>query len=64
LETWNDQEVFDALVDFVASWAKEKGMVKLVGPLAFSDKDPQGFLIAGFDEPVSIASNCIFPIHG
>ena len=61
LETWNDQEVFDALVDFVAGWAKEKGMVKLVGPLAFSDKDPQGFLIAGFDEPVSIASNCNFP---
>ncbi len=61
LETWNDQEVFDALVDFVANWAKEKGMVKLVGPLAFSDKDPQGFLIDGFDEPVSIASNCNFP---
>ena len=61
LETWNDQEVFDALVDFVANWAKEKGMVKLGGPLAFSDKDPQGFLIDGFDEPVSIASNCNFP---
>ncbi|NCB08634.1 MAG: hypothetical protein EOM73_10760 [Bacteroidia bacterium] len=61
LETWNDQDVFDALVDFVANWAKAKGMVKLVGPLAFSDKDPQGFLIDGFDEPVSIASNCNFP---
>lgn len=60
LETWNDQEVFNALVDFVANWAKDKGMVKLVGPLAFSDKDPQGFLIDGFDEPVSIASNCNF----
>jgi ribosomal protein S18 acetylase RimI-like enzyme len=36
-------------------------MEALVGPLAFSDKDPQGFLIEGFDEPVSIASNCNFP---
>lgn len=61
LETWNDSEVFDALIDFVAEWAKEKGMEALVGPLAFSDKDPQGFLIEGFDEPVSIASNCNFP---
>ncbi len=61
METWNDQEVFHALIDFVANWAKEKGMVKLVGPLAFSDKDPQGFLIEGYDQPVSIASNCNFP---
>jgi hypothetical protein len=36
-------------------------MVKLVGPLAFSDKDPQGLLTDGFDEPVSLASNCSFP---
>jgi len=60
-ETWNDPEVFDALIDFVAVWAKEKGMNTLVGPLAFSDKDPQGFLFEGFDETVSIASNCNFP---
>lgn len=60
-ETWNDQEVYHALIDFVGKWAKEKGMVKLVGPLAFSDKDPQGFLTDGFDEPVSLASNCSFP---
>ena len=61
VETWNNQNVYHALIDFVASWAKEKGMVKLVGPLAFSDKDPQGFLIEGYNEPVSIASNCNFP---
>jgi len=60
-ETWNDHEVAAALLHFVENWAKEKGMVKLIGPLAFSDKDPQGFLIEGFDEPVVIASNCNFP---
>ena len=60
-ETWNDQKVYHLLIEFVAKWAKEKGMEKLVGPLAFSDKDPQGFLTEGFDEPVSIASNCSFP---
>lgn len=60
-ETWNDNEVASALLAFIEAWAKEKGMVKLIGPLAFSDKDPQGFLIEGFAEPAVIASNCNFP---
>ena len=60
-ETWNDEEVVTALISSVENWAREKGMDRLVGPLAFSDKDPQGFLIEGFDEPAVIASNCNFP---
>ncbi|MEK7718758.1 MAG: hypothetical protein AAB347_04000 [Bacteroidota bacterium] len=61
LETYNDPEVFNALVNYVANWGKSFGMDKMVGPLAFSDKDPQGFLIEGYDKPVVIASNCNFP---
>lgn len=60
LETWDDREVIEALIDTVAGWAREKGMEKLVGPLAFSDKDPQGFMISGFDEPVAVATHCNF----
>lgn len=60
-ETWNEVEVAAVLLRFVENWGREKGMEKLIGPLAFSDKDPQGFLIEGFDEPVVIASNCNFP---
>jgi GNAT superfamily N-acetyltransferase len=60
-ETWNDEEVAAALIRSVEKWAREKGTVRLLGPLGFSDKDPQGFLIAGFDEPNVIASNCNFP---
>ena len=60
-ETWNDEEVATALISAVENWAREKGMDRLIGPLAFSDKDPQGFLIEGFDEPAVIASNCNFP---
>lgn len=60
-ETWNDEEVATALIQSVENWSREKGMNRLVGPLAFSDKDPQGFLIEGFDEPAVIASNCNFP---
>jgi len=61
LETWNDQEVYDALINYVAEWGKSFGMDKIIGPFGFSDKDPQGFQIEGFDEPVVIASNCNFP---
>lgn len=60
-ETWNDDEVATALIVAVENWAREKGMDRLIGPLAFSDKYPQGFLIEGFDEPAVIASNCNFP---
>ena len=58
LETWDDREVICKLLHHVEEWARIKGMKKLVGPLAFSDKDPQGFLIEGFNEPISIATHC------
>jgi len=61
LETWNDPEVFAALMGFLEEWGRRKGMTQIVGPLGFSDKDPQGFLTEGFDEPVVLASNCNFP---
>ncbi len=48
LEAVNDHEVVNQLINKVAGWASERGMVRLVGPLGFSDKDPQGFQIEGF----------------
>ena len=60
-ETWNDEEVATILLQEIETWARKEGMTKLIGPLAFSDKDPQGFLIDGFDQPAVIASNCNFP---
>jgi hypothetical protein len=38
----------------VEDWARNKGMNKLIGPFGFSDKDPQGFLITGFEYPAVI----------
>ena len=58
LETWDDREVSAVLIQHVEDWSRMKGMKKLVGPLAFSDKDPQGYLIEGFNEPISIATHC------
>jgi hypothetical protein len=51
MECYEDQDVVHALIEKVETWAREKGMVKLVGPLGFSDKDPQGFQIEGFEYP-------------
>jgi hypothetical protein len=51
LECYEDQAVVHALISKVENWARDKGMSKIVGPLAFSDKDPQGFQIEGFDYP-------------
>jgi len=56
MECYNDPEVFHALIDHVEKWAKQNGMVKLVGPLGFSDKDPQGFQTEGFEYPLFITA--------
>lgn len=56
MECFEDQEVFHALISTAEKWAREKGMEKLVGPLGFSDKDPQGFQIEGFEYPSFIVS--------
>lgn len=52
MECYNDKEVFHALITRVEDWAREKGMNRLIGPLGFSDKDPQGFQIEGFEYPL------------
>lgn len=54
MECFDDKPVFDAMLNAVEDWAKEKGMIEVVGPIGFSDKDPQGFLIEGFDDPVTV----------
>lgn len=61
LETYDDAEVFNLLIESVSDWARKNGMNRMVGPLGFSDKDPQGWLIEGYDQPIVIATNCNFP---
>lgn len=46
----NNQEVANALFSKVETWAKEKGMDTIVGPLGFSDLEREGLLIEGFEE--------------
>lgn len=61
MESYEDQEVFVALIQAVEAWARKLGCVRLVGPLGFSDKDPQGFLTEGFDQQTMMVTNCSFP---
>ena len=53
----NDQKVANELLRNIEEWAKEHKMKHLVGPLGFSNQDPQGFLIEGFKERPSIRTN-------
>ncbi len=55
-ETYEDREVFDALLRYVEDWARGQGMTKVVGPYGFSDQDPEGWLIEGFEHRATIAT--------
>ncbi len=56
MECYNDKEVFHTLITKVEDWARENGMTRIIGPLGFSDKDPQGFQIEGFEYPMFMTS--------
>jgi len=56
LESIQDQEVVHALLSRVEQWAREKGMTRIIGPYGFSDQDPEGFLIKGFEHRATIAT--------
>ncbi|MEN8137271.1 MAG: hypothetical protein ABFR62_02455 [Bacteroidota bacterium] len=58
LETYDDIDVTQKLINAVKEWALTFNVEKLIGPLSFSDKEPQGFLYEGYDKPHVIASNC------
>lgn len=60
LETYEDYDVAEKLIRSVEAWGQVRGMTKLVGPLGFSDKDPQGLLIEGFQYSPVIATNFNF----
>lgn len=56
LDCVEDGAVSHALLVFIERWAREKGMDRSIGPFGFSDKDPQGLQIEGFDQLAVIAA--------
>ncbi|MBS1680303.1 MAG: GNAT family N-acetyltransferase [Bacteroidetes bacterium] len=49
LDCANDPEIAHALLEKIELWARLNGMEKIIGPYGFSDKDPQGLQIEGFE---------------
>lgn len=45
-----DRKVLEALLDAVTEWGRERGMTAIAGPLGFTDFDPEGMLVEGFDK--------------
>lgn len=45
-----DIEVLEALLKTVSDWGRERGMTDIAGPLGFTDFDPEGMLVGGFDK--------------
>jgi len=62
----DDAEVVDTLIDAVTRWGKSKGMEHLTGPLGFTDMDPEGMLVEGFDRVGTtggIYNHAYYPKH-
>lgn len=51
----DDLEVSKALLDVVVAFGKAHGMTQIVGPLGFTDFDPEGMLVEGFDRVSTMA---------
>ena len=52
----DDAEVVDGLFDAFEAWCREKGVEGAHGPLGFTDLDPEGMLVEGFDELGTLAT--------
>ena len=52
----NDADVMCALLGAVEDYGREKGMTEVIGPLGFTDMDPEGMLIKGFDQLGTMAT--------
>lgn len=59
----DDDEVVDALFDTAHKWAKSKGMDSVIGPMGFTDLDPEGLLIKGFEKVSTMATKYSFPYY-
>jgi GNAT superfamily N-acetyltransferase len=52
----DDQEVSAALLKAVEDYGRKNGMKEIIGPLGFTDMDPEGMLTYGFNELNTMAT--------
>ncbi len=63
LDFEDNPDVSRALLDTVAMWGRERGMTEIVGPLGFTDMDPEGMLTRGFDQLGTMATGYNHPYY-
>lgn len=56
-------EVSKALLKAVEDYGKSKGMKEIVGPLGFTDMDPEGMLLYGYDQLGTQATAYNYPYY-
>ena len=54
-------EITVALLSFIEIWAAKKGMNKIVGPMGWTEEDPEGFMIEGFEHIPNLVTYQNFP---
>lgn len=59
----DDDEVVNVLFDAAHKWALSKGMDSIIGPMGFTDLDPEGLLIKGFDKESTMATKYSYPYY-
>lgn len=59
----DDIEVSKALLDSVEEYGRQKGMDTISGPLGFTDFDPEGMLIDGYDQLCTMALIYNYPYY-
>lgn len=59
----DDYDVSAALLKAVENYGKQKGMNEIVGPLGFTDMDPEGMLTWGFDKLGTMATIYNYPYY-
>ncbi len=59
----DDIEVTKALLNAVKEWGLSRGMSAIAGPLGFTDFDPQGMLVEGFDKEATFATSYNHPYY-
>jgi len=59
----DDLNVSRALLDTVERWGREHGMNSIVGPLGFTDLDPEGMLTDGYDQLSTLCTIYNYPYY-
>lgn len=58
-----DYEVAQALIATVEKWGVERGMTQVIGPLGFTDFDPEGMLVEGYDQLSTMSTIYNYPYY-